>query len=109
MSNYDSGYVPFNNRGDKTIGHHSHNSNYLNAGHNEGSLSNSDVGKAWNQHNRQIKVKKVDNELKFIFESEESDSTIVVNDSQYNLNADDLRPLISMYYRGVKVLIKDIE
>ena len=109
MSNYDSGYSPFGNNGDKTIAHTSSDKNYLNAGHNEGYLPNSDVGKKWNHHNGQIKVKKVGNELKFIFESEESDSTIVVNDGEYNLNAEDLRPLIYMYDVGVKILIKDIE
>jgi len=106
---YDSGYFPFNNKGDKTIAHTSWEKKHLHAGHNQGRLPNSNVGKSWNKHNGQIKVKKVGNELKFIFESEDSDSTIVVNDDEYNLNAEDLRPLISMYWKGTKILIKDIE
>ena len=110
MSNYVSGYYPFGNFGDKTVAHYSSYGNVLNAGRNEGTLPNSaGLGKKWDYHNGEIKVKKVGNELKFIFESEESDSTIVVNDDEYNLNAEDLRPLIYMRYKGVKILIKDIE
>ena len=55
-------------------------------------------------------MKRVDEYLKFIFEKDENDeSTIIVKASTYGLEANKLRPMIYIGYRGVKILLKDFE
>jgi len=111
MSNHETGHIPFRNYEYKTVAHESDDTSYLWAGQNEGRLNNRKSGKRWDFKYGEIRVKRVGEYLKFIFEEDENDeSTIIVKDSTYGLEANKLRPLIFMNnWRDMKILIKDFE
>ena len=110
MSNHETGHIPFRNYEYKTVAHRSFDTNYLWSGHIYGKLNNRIIGKRWDFKYGEIRVKRVGEYLKFIFEEDENDdSTIIVKDSTYRLQANKLRPMINMYYTGTKILLKDFE
>ena len=111
MSNYKTGHWPFVNHNDKTVAHRSNLKNYLWDGLNDGWLRNNKSGKSWNFKYGEIRVKRVGEYLKFIFEEDENDeSTIIVKDKTYGLEANNLRPMIYIGgYGGMKILLKDFE
>ena len=101
-----TGYIPYYNFKDPTIGHGSLSKNYLWAGHNQGDLDDKKVGQRWAHKGGNIRLKRVDGKLKFIFEEEHDSSTISVEAEDYNLDADELYPLINLYWLKTKIIVK---
>ena len=94
IKNYKSGYFPYKNKNDPTIGHHSYFKHHLYAGHNQDYLDDKNVGQKWRHKGGNIRLKRGDGKLKFIFEDEHDSSTIAVKAEDYHLDADELYPLI---------------
>ena len=78
------------------------------AGNNQGDLKNEKAGRRWNQLNAKVKVKKNQGKLFWIWQDEDHESTIKVDASDYKLKEEDLNVLIRLYWRGIKIAIRNI-
>ena len=106
IKNFKSGYIPYYDKNDPTIGHGSHSTNYFWAGHNQGELDDKNDGKQWSHYGGNIRLKRGNGKLKFIFEDEHDRSTIAVSAKNYALDADELYPLILLGSVNTKIMIK---
>jgi len=105
--NFKSGIDPLDDNLYPTIGHGSMVKNFLYAGHNQGPLD-TNLGQPWHKFRGKVSMKRENGLLKWYFGTERDNSTIVVRAEDYGLDETMLNPLIHMYWKGTKILIRNL-